>query len=155
MPNANLGPCSQCSLSDARLPLRGRICVDCRRRNGREHYRLNREYYVEKARRRRRAAVTQAREWILAFLQTHPCLDCGTSDTRVLTFDHRDARAKRSDVSALVAEGYSLSAIMREVAQCDVRCANCHLIRTRDQRGWWLGSEWRARQDSNLQPSDP
>ena len=82
-------------------------------------------------------ASRRAREWVVEYLQQHPCVDCGTGDLRVLTFDHRDPGHKRAEISALVANGYSLEAVTEEVAKCDVRCANCHLIRTREQRGWW------------------
>lgn len=48
-----------------------------------------------------------------------------------------DPTEKRDHVSALIANGYSLATVMAEIAKCEVRCANCHLIRTRIQRGWW------------------
>jgi hypothetical protein len=60
-----------------------------------------------------------------------------TSSARSAELGHRNLDEKRSEVSALTADGYSLEAVMREVDKCDVRCANCHVIRTREQRGWW------------------
>lgn len=58
-------------------------------------------------------------------------------------------------MSVLVAEGYGLRAIKAEIAKCDVRCANCHTIKTREEAGWFRSDDWRARRDSNSQPFDP
>ena len=132
-----------------------RICTPCRRKRGREHYRRNREYYLAKARKQRASALTRSWDFILCYLQDHPCVDCQESDPRVLEFDHRDPATKRAPVSVLVAEGYGLDAIAQEIAKCDVRCANCHRIRTREQSGWFMSQAWRARRDSNSQPFDP
>ena len=74
---------------------------------------------------------------MVGYLETHPCVDCGNRDVRVLEFDHRDASTKGRDVAVLVGEGYALDRVKAEVAKCDVRCANCHRIRTHSQRGWW------------------
>ena len=139
--------CSQCLalLDEANRPRRGGICVPCRRENGREHYRANREYYVRKARDRTVRVRTEVRAWLLDYLGEHPCIDCGVMDPRVLEFDHRDPDSKVSAVAVLAGQGWSLASVAAEVAKCDVRCANCHRIRTVEQLGWW-----RAREDSNL-----
>lgn len=60
---------------------------------------------------------------MLKHLATHPCVDCGESDVRVLDFDHR--ANKESDISRLVGKG-RVAGIVREINKCDVRCANCH-----------------------------
>ena len=70
-----------------------------------------------------RAAANRAN--VLAYLQTHACVDCGVSDPLVLEFDHVRG-VKRMDVSRLVAAGYPWPAIEEEIAKCEVRCANCH-----------------------------
>lgn len=126
-------------------------CPPCRSAYGKEHYRKNVDYYKANARRRQRAIVTGNKEWLLEYLLNHPCVDFGESDPIVLEFDHRDGATKIAAVSSLARSGYSLSAVQNEVAQCDVRCANCHRRRTHQQRGWW----GRARHDSNVQPFDP
>ena len=132
-----------------------RICLICRRKRGREHYRKNREYYLRKARQRRAVSVEKAWSLVWEYLDSHPCVDCGKSDPRVLEFDHRDRSKKRASVSVLVAEGYGLEAVRAEIQKCDVRCANCHTIKTREEAGWFRSHKWRARRDSNSQPFDP
>ncbi len=73
----------------------------------------------------------KARTWIKGYLSEHPCVDCGNSDWRVLEFDHRDPKKKKFTISRKVSDGVSILTLSKEVAKCDVRCANCHRIRTR------------------------
>lgn len=57
------------------------------------------------------------------------CLDCGltvtTDNLCVFDFDHRDPSAKRSVVSRTAP-----SRLAEEMAKCDLRCANCHRLKT-------------------------
>jgi hypothetical protein len=101
------------------------------------HYRRNRQYYIDKARIRRLAVIEEVRAWLLIYLSEHPCVDCGETDVRALEFDHRDASDKTVAVAILARSGYGLARVRREIEKCDVRCANCHRIRTHTQRAWW------------------
>jgi hypothetical protein len=83
---------------------------------------------------RNNAAFRRNREHVLEYLRTHPCVDCGITDTRVLEFDHRDPSLKDRDISMAVRR-VSLKRLKDEISKCDVRCANCHRIRTLDQFG--------------------
>jgi hypothetical protein len=152
--------CSGCQrqLPAGSFPQRGSRCLDCRRATIRSHYTANRAYYIQKARRRRQRVVQETRNWLTEYLDEHPCVDCGNRDIRVLEFDHRDRMTKVLAVAVLARGGYGLDRVKAEVAKCVVRCANCHRIRTHQQRGWWgagVPATERARQDSNLQPPDP
>ncbi len=131
--------CSGCGepRTSADFPARGKRCLECRRAAGRVHYRANRAYYLAKARRRTERVVQETRAWLLTYLRGHPCVDCGNRDVRVLEFDHRDGTTKERDVAVLATEGYGIARVRAEVEKCDVRCANCHRIRTHVQRGWW------------------
>ncbi len=77
----------------------------------------------------------RARDLIWNYLEEHPCVDCGNSDPRVLEFDHRDPSEK--DFSVLEMVFLSPARIRREISKCDVRCANCHRIRTAEQFQTW------------------
>ena len=61
------------------------------------------------------------------------CIDCGyNADPIALDFDHRDGSQKRADVSQMISA--PLNEMLTEVAKCDVRCANCHRIKTKERR---------------------
>lgn len=51
------------------------------------------------------------------------CVDCGEHDMLVLEFDH--VGVKRGQVSQMVFN-VSLATLEREIAECEVRCCNCH-----------------------------
>jgi hypothetical protein len=122
------------------FPARGRRCLECRRAAGRAHYRAHRDYYLAKARRRQQRVVLETREWLRVYLLSHPCVDCGVSDIRVLEFDHINPKRKIAAVAILARNGYPLARVIAEVEKCLVRCANCHRIKTHAERGWWGGS---------------
>lgn len=71
----------------------------------------------------------------LRLLREHPCLDCDERDILLLDFDHRDPSTKREAVARLALSA-PLSAVMAEIAKCDVRCGNCHRKRTAAQFNW-------------------
>jgi hypothetical protein len=107
-------------------------CRACTREQVREHYQAHQLYNLRKAIARRKRVVKEQREWILNYLETHPCRDCGEADVRCLDFDHVSGE-KVSHVSRMVGN-FGWEAIEREIAKCEVRCANCHRKRTWNQR---------------------
>jgi hypothetical protein len=78
--------------------------------------------------------VREAHIFVHEFLRNHPCVDCGESDAVVLEFDHRGP--KRAEISTLVGRGVLEPVLTREMAQCEVVCANCHRCRTAERHGW-------------------
>jgi hypothetical protein len=77
------------------------------------------------------------RQFIWDYYSTHPCVDCGEPDPRVLELDHCRGDDKVAGVSQLVHNTRSLKTIVAEIAKCDVVCANCHRIRTCETQGWY------------------
>ena len=65
---------------------------------------------------------------MMDFYKTNPCVDCGQSDPRVLDFDH--VNTKRHNISTLLKKEYSWETILEEAKNCEVRCANCHRVKT-------------------------
>jgi hypothetical protein len=79
--------------------------------------------------------IMARRAMVLHYLADHPCVDCGEKDLVVLQFDH--VRGKKiENISLMIRLGYSEEAIHKEIAKCEVRCANCHARRTAIQQNW-------------------
>ncbi len=110
-------------------------CQKCHRLYDKEHYRRHRD--------RRRTAIiawnrTRREEHYrltFDFLSKHPCVDCGESNPIVLEFDHVRG-VKAYAIGALVRVGCSYNTLLSEMKKCEVRCANCHRIRTAHARGY-------------------
>ena len=60
------------------------------------------------------------------------CADCGNTDIRVIDFDHIDPATKMINVSSLFGRfaNPEHKKISDEASKCEIRCANCHRIRT-------------------------
>jgi hypothetical protein len=90
---------------------------------------LDRKYSLAKARQ------TIAKYYILNILEKSCCTDCGNENPVVLQFDHRNPDNKSYNVSQML--DFSTETIQKEIDKCDIRCANCHAIRTAKQFGYW------------------
>ena len=100
----------------------------------REYFKERGAFHVEQSQASRRRRVEAARSALAVYLAAHPCVDCGERDSLVLDFDH--VGIKRELVSSLVARGAPWPRIEEEIAQCEVRCANCHRRMTARRAGW-------------------
>ena len=68
-------------------------------------------------------------------LKKHPCIDCGEDNVVVLDFDHM--RDKRMSVPMLANRPCSLATLREEIEKCEIRCSNCHRIKTAKENGWF------------------
>jgi hypothetical protein len=80
--------------------------------------------------------VPKSYQMVAAYLSDHPCIDCGNSDIRVLEFDHVHGH-KTDEISHLLSQRYGWPRIEAEIVKCEVRCANCHRIRSVKSRRFW------------------
>lgn len=60
------------------------------------------------------------------YLKTHPCVDCGESDYRVLEFDHVKGE-KKFNISQEWTKPWETLKV--EIAKCEIRCRSHHIIR--------------------------
>jgi hypothetical protein len=90
----------------------------------RRHYYANRQYYIEKAAKRKK----DIRELINLIKEVIPCLDCGKNyPYYVMDFDH--VGKKTATINDLI-ENCSIEKLEEEIANCELVCANCHRTRT-------------------------
>lgn len=99
----------------------------------RKHYQENKDYYKEKNRKRRAELRPKRKAIIARYKVMKGCVDCGyNSHPHALDFDH--LRDKEFLISKAVGNMTAWSRIKAEIAKCEVRCANCHRIKTKERR---------------------
>lgn len=113
---------------------------DCYAKRSREWDEDNKDRQLENVRRNNQAYRVNAREYVLAYLLSHPCSECGETDPRVLEFHHEGE--KSSEVIRLIGRGASLQALIAEIEKCTVLCANCHRKLTSDERDGLKGKAY-------------
>ncbi len=90
----------------------------------RQYYRDNPTSFIENARKRER----EIKEFIRQQKVGLSCNRCGNTDIRVLDFHHIDRDIKEVSISQIARKGWGRERILREIAKCEVLCANCHRI---------------------------
>lgn len=115
-------------------------CKYCQAELSKLHYQNNKQTYNARSSARKALVMTENASRISAYFSTHPCVDCGQTDVRLLEFDHVRGQ-KFHDVSDLLTWGFNWLTIEAEIAKCEIRCANCHRIKSIEQ-----GEGWRSTQ---------
>jgi hypothetical protein len=143
VPEVRCGLVKRCARCEQRLPIESfsrhpqyghqHWCKECfleyLRGRGELHSRQTAD-----GKRRRRAA---ARLFVDDLLARSKCVDCGETDPLVFEFDH--VEDKQAVMSKLIASGWSIKRLQREIALCEVVCVNCHRRRTASR-----GASWRT-----------
>lgn len=81
-------------------------------------------------------AMNRNKQYVIDYLNTHPCVDCKESDIIVLQFDHVRG-VKDKAISLMVSNAVSIETLQNEIDKCEVRCANCHCRKTASQFGFY------------------
>lgn len=114
---------------------KGVRCNVCMRIYIRSHYNANKAYYLQKTKLRNEEVRGKVRDLLWEVLKAAGCTDCGEPDPVVLEFDH--ISDKTTSVAALVSQNHTWPRILREIAKCEVVCANCHRRRTYSRCDSW------------------
>ena len=117
-------------------------CKNCQRKLSRNYYELNKKRCIEVIGiNKRRRALENYIEIVTRYLNV-PCVDCKTVyHPASMVFDHKVGSVKNiyknQGVNYLIRDGYSRKAIKEEIEKCDVRCQNCHFLKTsKDFKHW-------------------
>ncbi len=116
--------------------IRQRWCKYCQAEANKTHYQNNKQDYLDRAHTRNARVNAENRQRLYAYLSEHPCVDCGETDVRVLEFDHVRGN-KSADIARLLNNAVSWPTIEAEITKCEVRCANCHRLKTLERGKWW------------------
>jgi len=107
-------------------------CRVCQREYQKNHYNEN-LYRRTQIRKNKSTKVNEARNFIIDYLLTHPCVSCGEKRIVVLEFNHKRRFTKSHNVSDMVNSGYSIPALKKEIRKCEILCCNCHRLKTAKQ----------------------
>jgi len=102
-----------------------KACKECCKKRDQQSYKNRKNYYIDK----NIQYVERNREFVKRYKQIFgKCVDCGIADWRVLQFDH--LRDKKGNITELANNANSMSSLKSEIKKCEIRCANCHQIKT-------------------------
>ena len=128
------------------LGKRDDICKACRKVYNKEYFNgPAKERHLQQVNERKQHAREFAREYVLNYLATHPCVGpdgkgCPYDETDPVVLEFHHVRGEKDHtISHMVSEGLSVERIQRELDKCQVLCANCHRKLTVDERKWWRG----------------
>ena len=96
------------------------------------HYQRNKGSYKLRAKTRNKKQRKWSKEFVSRVKNLFSCIDCGESNPLVLDFDHVKGE-KVNNISDMVGQSYSIESIKNEMRKCEVRCANCHRIKTHER----------------------
>lgn len=111
------------------------VCKECNRARSRKYYLENHDKHRKAVKEKNLGYKKRNRDYLFDYFSTHPCVDCGNTDIRVLEFDHLPGVDKVDGVGRLVSGAFSLDLIKTEISKCEVRCRNCHQIKTFERMG--------------------
>lgn len=112
-------------------------CKECDKKERKKFYSNNKEKIIKNLLLVNKKKQQRNGIFVWNYLMEHPCIDCGEKNPIVLEFDHRDDSNKIKDISVMSNSGYSIDTIKNEIEKCDIRCSNCHKIRTSKQQNWY------------------
>ena len=110
---------------------------EARKRYNREyqkkHYQKHKKAYKDKAKAFNRNQRKWCREFVKRVKRMYGCVDCAVNNPIILEFDHVRGN-KINNIADMVHSACSVSTIKKEIRKCEVRCANCHRIKTHERR---------------------
>lgn len=87
-----------------------------------DYYQKNKQNCLIKNKKRKK----KINDWFNVYKSTVSCYFCGESNPACLDFHHLDPSTKKSSISNMVTDGYSISKIKKEIEKCLVICSNGH-----------------------------
>ena len=112
------------------------VCKQCSKIYKDEHYKRNKTKYIEKIADYKKAQRDKNLIKLIEFFKLNPCVDCGENNPLVLEFDH--LYDKKYTISKKLSAGLNWESLLKEINKCEVRCSNCHKIKTAYQYNWTI-----------------
>lgn len=96
-------------------------CKKCMHIYLKNHYKLNKDYYIQKTDFRKKVTIS----FIKSFKLKSKCAKCGETHPACLSF-HHTGQDKKVNISEIMWKGWSLDRVMSEINKCEILCENCH-----------------------------
>lgn len=113
------------------------LCRECKKVLDHLYYQSHSPQMRKQINEAKRKRVHKVQDRLHTYLSSHPCVDCGEKNIIVLEFDHVKGN-KKGNISYMASTAKcSWKTILEEIEKCEVRCANCHRIKTAGQRNWY------------------
>jgi len=81
---------------------------------------------ILKSRQRHKKRRLKIALWLHNYKKTLKCTKCGENHPATLDFHHRDPKDKIGSIAHSSCLGWGMKKLLKEIAKCDVLCANCH-----------------------------
>jgi len=88
----------------------------------REWYKKNKKSELSHVKRRK----DDIKKWFKEYKAELSCSICNEDHPATIDFHHKDGKDKEQGISYMVANGYSIDRIKKELAKCEILCSNCH-----------------------------
>lgn len=111
-------------------------CKECKNKYTKKWYKKNKKIHKVNVYHNNKRYRVRNLKFIVEYLSTHFCVDCGERDFVVLDFDHVRG-IKSHNISRMVTSSKSIKTIAKEIGKCEVRCANCHRRKTARDQNWY------------------
>lgn len=112
------------------------VCKTCSSSRSKQYYAENRSHHKQIVLQKKKDTIAENRIKLLIYLETHHCVDCGFDKAPALQFDHVRG-TKTMAISRMLGRGLCWETILNEIDKCEVRCANCHSIKTAEDLGYY------------------
>jgi hypothetical protein len=104
-------------------------CKSCNNSYSNSYNRRNPDKVKQYSKKSQSKRAVRQWELVVAYLRSHPCMDCGESNIVLLEFDHVRG-IKKCSIGSLINGSQADKTILDEIAKCDVVCVKCHRLRT-------------------------
>lgn len=119
------------ALNKTRSDGRHNQCKKCKNQYNKDNYLKNKSKIIDSNKRRKE----KVKQFIIDYKKGKKCVDCGIEyASYVMDFDHVRGK-KLFSIGHSAFHCCSIEKIKKEIKKCEIRCANCHRIRTHSSIG--------------------
>lgn len=113
--------------------IRHKICKPCLKKYRKKYYAKNKKKALLYSSVSNKQIRIRNRQFVWDYLKKSKCIDCGEDNPIVLEFDHKEGSIKIANIANMTSTCCSLKKLSDEIKKCEIRCSNCHKIKTAER----------------------